>query len=53
MIGDIGADVQAAQAAGAQAVLVPNGATRPEEIQVAPVVMPDLDRAVDHVLERC
>ena len=53
VIGDIGSDVQAAQAAGARAVLVPNGATRPEEITTAPVVMPDLGSAVDHVLERC
>jgi D-glycero-D-manno-heptose 1,7-bisphosphate phosphatase len=35
MIGDIGADVQAAQAAGARAVLVPTPQTRPEEIVYA------------------
>ena len=35
VIGDIGADVQAAQAAGAQAVLVPTPQTRPEDISYA------------------
>jgi histidinol-phosphate phosphatase family protein len=52
VIGDIGSDVQAAQAAGAQSVLVPTEATRSEEILAAPVVLPDLGRAVDHVLEQ-
>jgi HAD superfamily hydrolase (TIGR01662 family) len=52
VIGDIGSDVLAAQAAGARAVLVPNGATRPEEIAAAPVVLPDLARAVGYVLGR-
>lgn len=51
VIGDIGSDVRAAQAAGARSVLVPTAATRPEEILAAPVVLPDLRRAVDHVLE--
>ncbi|GAA1650455.1 HAD-IIIA family hydrolase [Kribbella alba] len=50
VIGDIGSDVQAAQAAGARSVLVPNGATRAEEIAAAPVVAPDLGAAVDRVL---
>ncbi|AXB42393.1 HAD-IIIA family hydrolase [Amycolatopsis albispora] len=35
VIGDIGSDVRAALAAGAQAVLVPTGKTRPEEIEHA------------------
>jgi histidinol-phosphate phosphatase family protein len=50
VIGDIGSDLQAAQAAGARSVLVPNGATRAEEIAAAPVVASDLRAAVDHVL---
>jgi histidinol-phosphate phosphatase family protein len=53
VIGDIGSDVKAAEAAGARPVLVPNEATRTEEIVTAPVVLPDLGSAVDHVLERC
>ena len=50
MIGDIGADVEAALAAGALAVLVPNGVTSPEEIAAAPIVAADLATAVDLVL---
>lgn len=47
VIGDIGADVEAAQAAGARAVLVPTPRTRPEEIAAAPAVAPDLAAAVE------
>ena len=47
VIGDIGADVQAAQAAGAPAVLVPTGVTRREEILAAPMVARDLAEAVE------
>src|SRR5581483_2235400 len=47
VIGDIGSDVAAAQAAGARAILVPTAATRQSEIDAAPVVAPDLDHAVD------
>lgn len=50
MIGDIGADVRAAQAAGARAVLVPTDATRREEIDAAPRVAPTLRSAVEVVL---
>jgi len=50
VIGDIGADVGAATAAGARAVLVPTPVTRPEEVEAAPVVAPDLAAAVDLVL---
>jgi D-glycero-D-manno-heptose 1,7-bisphosphate phosphatase len=50
MIGDIGADVEAARAAGAAAVLVPTPATRPEEVAAAAVVQPDLMSAVRHLL---
>jgi D-glycero-D-manno-heptose 1,7-bisphosphate phosphatase len=51
VVGDIGADVEAAAAAGATAVLVPTPATRPEEVAAAPVVQPDLVAAVRHLLE--
>ncbi|MDI3330875.1 MAG: HAD-IIIA family hydrolase [Micrococcus sp.] len=50
LIGDIGADVEAAQAAGARSVLVPTAVTRPEEIADAPATAPDLAAAVDMVL---
>jgi histidinol-phosphate phosphatase family protein len=50
LIGDIGADLQAARAAGAQSILVPNARTRPEEVAAAPVVAPSLSAAVDLVL---
>jgi D-glycero-D-manno-heptose 1,7-bisphosphate phosphatase len=50
VIGDIGADVEAARAAGARAVLVPTAATRPEEVAAAPTVAPDLPTAVDLLL---
>jgi histidinol-phosphate phosphatase family protein len=47
VIGDIGADVEAARAAGARGVLVPTPATRPEEVAAAPETAPTLDRAID------
>ncbi|MGN6187419.1 MAG: HAD-IIIA family hydrolase [Conexibacter sp.] len=50
VIGDIGADVEAARAAGARAVLVPTPRTRPEEVAAAPLVAPDLPTAVGMVL---
>lgn len=50
VVGDIGADVGAARAAGARAVLVPTPVTRPAEIDAAPVVRPDLVAAVRHLL---
>ena len=50
VIGDIGADAEAARAAGARSVLVPTAETRAEEVASAPVVAPDLGRAVDLVL---
>ncbi|MBV9103755.1 MAG: HAD-IIIA family hydrolase [Candidatus Eremiobacteraeota bacterium] len=50
VIGDIGADVEAAVAAGARPILVPNGVTREQEITAAPVVAGDLGSAVDLVL---
>ncbi|MCO1654561.1 D-glycero-alpha-D-manno-heptose-1,7-bisphosphate 7-phosphatase [Pseudonocardia humida] len=50
VVGDIGADVDAALAIGAAAVLVPTAVTRPEEIRRAPVVRPDLVSAVEYLL---
>jgi histidinol-phosphate phosphatase family protein len=50
VIGDIGADVEAARAAGARAVLVPTAVTRDEEVAAAPVVAPDLVAAVELLL---
>lgn len=46
-IGDIGADMEAACAAGAAAVLVPTPVTRPEEIAAAPAVAEDLAGAIE------
>ncbi|GAA2302532.1 HAD-IIIA family hydrolase [Streptomyces violaceusniger] len=46
VLGDIGADLAAARAAGAQGVLVPNEVTRPEEIADAARTAPDLLTAV-------
>ena len=46
VVGDIGADVAAAAAAGARGVLVPTPATRDEEVAAAPHVAADLAEAV-------
>jgi histidinol-phosphate phosphatase family protein len=50
VIGDIGADVEAAAAAGARSILIPTAVTRAEEIASAPVVAGDLGGAVEIVL---
>jgi histidinol-phosphate phosphatase family protein len=50
VIGDIGADVEAARAAGARAVLVPTAVTREEEVAAAPEVAADLVAAVELLL---
>jgi histidinol-phosphate phosphatase family protein len=50
VVGDIGADITAAAAAGARGVLVPTGLTRLGEVRAAPVVVPDLASAVDWIL---
>ncbi|WP_106972347.1 HAD-IIIA family hydrolase [Streptomyces yerevanensis] len=50
VIGDIGADMGAAHAAGAHGVLVPTPVTRPEEIDAAEVTAADLLAAVRLVL---
>jgi histidinol-phosphate phosphatase family protein len=47
VIGDIGADVEAAHAAGARGVLVPTAMTRPEEVAAAPEVASDLREAAE------
>ncbi len=52
LVGDIGSDVDAAEAAGAVGVLVPTAITRPEEIDTAAVVYGDVGTAVAEVL-RC
>jgi HAD superfamily hydrolase (TIGR01662 family) len=50
VIGDIGADVEAARRAGAQGILVPTPRTRPEETADADRTAPDLLTAVRAVL---
>jgi histidinol-phosphate phosphatase family protein len=50
VIGDTGADIEAALAAGARGVLVPNAVTRAEEIARAPEVASTLHAAVQRVL---
>jgi D-glycero-D-manno-heptose 1,7-bisphosphate phosphatase len=52
VIGDIGADMQAAAAAGARAVLVPTPVTLDAEVAAAPAVAPDLLAAVRLLLLR-
>ncbi|MFF8092671.1 D-glycero-alpha-D-manno-heptose-1,7-bisphosphate 7-phosphatase [Streptomyces sp. NPDC016675] len=51
VIGDIGADTEAAARAGAHGILVPNTRTRPEETAAAPHVAPDLLTAVRALLD--
>lgn len=51
VVGDIGADVEAARAAGARGVLVPTARTRPEEVAGAAEVAPDLEDAVALLLD--
>jgi histidinol-phosphate phosphatase family protein len=50
VVGDVGGDIRAAEAAGARSVLVPTEVTRPEEVTAAPVVAADLDEAVTLIL---
>lgn len=50
VVGDIGADVAAALAAGARPVLVPTARTRPAEVAAAPEVATDLLAAVQRLL---
>ncbi|CAL9624544.1 Phosphoglycolate phosphatase [Streptomyces sp. enrichment culture] len=51
VIGDIGADLEAARRAGARGILVPTPQTRPEETAAAAHVAPDLATAVRAVLD--
>lgn len=46
VVGDAGADIEAARAAGARAVLVPSPRTTAAEIDAAPLVASSLDEAV-------
>jgi len=50
MIGDTGADMQAARAAGVRGVMVPTPVTLPDEVRDAGDVAPDLATAVDLLL---
>jgi D-glycero-D-manno-heptose 1,7-bisphosphate phosphatase len=50
LIGDIGADLGAARAAGAHGVIVPTAVTRPEEYVDEPDTAPDLLTAVTRLL---
>jgi histidinol-phosphate phosphatase family protein len=50
VIGDIGADVEAARRAGARAILVPTRATRPAEIDEAPATAGNLLEAASVLL---
>ncbi len=52
VIGDIGADIEAAHRAGARAILVPTARTRAREIELAPTVAADLPTAVSMLLDR-
>ncbi|MFJ8580692.1 HAD-IIIA family hydrolase [Micromonospora sp. NPDC093277] len=52
LVGDIGADMIAAAAAGAAGILVPTPATRPAEVTAAPTVARDLPGAVTEILRR-
>jgi HAD superfamily hydrolase (TIGR01662 family) len=52
VIGDIGADIEAARAAGAVGILVPTGMTRPWEIADAGLVADTLESAVELLLAR-
>jgi D-glycero-D-manno-heptose 1,7-bisphosphate phosphatase len=51
VVGDIGADMGAARAAGARGVLVPNERTRAAEVAAAPERVSDLREAVDLLLD--
>lgn len=50
VIGDIAADVEAAEAAGAWGILVPTERTLPAEVEAAPHVAADFAAAVDLIL---
>jgi histidinol-phosphate phosphatase family protein len=50
VVGDIGSDVEAAEAAGAVGILVPTPQTRVQEVRSARLVEPTLGRAVARIL---
>jgi D-glycero-D-manno-heptose 1,7-bisphosphate phosphatase len=50
LVGDIGADIDAARAAGARGLLVPTAATETAELAAAPIVCRDLGTAVAHLV---
>jgi D-glycero-D-manno-heptose 1,7-bisphosphate phosphatase len=50
LVGDTGADVEAARSAGALGVLVPRPSTRASEVAAAERVSPDFNAAVDWLL---
>jgi histidinol-phosphate phosphatase family protein len=50
LVGDVWADVEAAQRVGARPILVPNPETRPDEVAAAPEVAGDLPSAVELLL---
>ncbi len=50
VVGDIGADVEAARAAGARSILVPTDVTLADEVVRAPCLAPDFGAAADRVL---
>ena len=50
LVGDIGADVEAAAAAGARGILVPTERTRAEEIAAAPEVASSIGEAIELLL---
>lgn len=51
LVGDIGSDVEAAEAAGGRGILVPNDATDPKEVETAPARAATLGEAVDQILQ--
>jgi len=53
VVGDIGTDVEAAESAGARAVLVPTTATRSDEVRQAQHVAESLPAAVEQILRGC
>ncbi|WP_250037503.1 HAD-IIIA family hydrolase [Paractinoplanes maris] len=52
LVGDIGRDIEAAQGAGAAAILVPTPITRPAEVAAAPAVAATIVDAADLILRR-
>src|SRR5581483_2977044 len=52
VVGDIGADMGAALAAGATGIMVPTPVTRPEEVAAAPATAPDIMAAAELILTR-